>query len=109
MGPIVPSGLSGSSPIVLSPAPVIGVLVVAGSFPCTRGLAHIVSEQVMATDAKSNAAANLLRLGFIDFSLGLGFWFPRPCGVLFFAAEQMCFCPVKRKWRLKPAKFLSPR
>ena len=27
----------------------------------------------MATHAKSKAAANLLRLGFIDFSLGFGF------------------------------------
>jgi hypothetical protein len=32
-----------------------------------------VSEQVMATHAKSKMAADLLRLGFIDFSLG--FWF----------------------------------
>jgi hypothetical protein len=35
----------------------------------------MVSEQMMATHAKSKIAANLLRLGFIDFFLVLGF----PC------------------------------
>ena len=65
----------------------------------------MVSEQMMAAHAKSKMAANLLRLGFIDFSLGLGFWFLRPCGVSFFAAAQMCFYRVKRKPRPKPAKF----
>ena len=68
-------------------------------------VAHIVSEQVMATHAKSKMAANLLRLGFIDFSFGFGFWFLRPCGVSFLAAAQMCFYWVKRKPRLKPAMF----
>ena len=33
----------------------------------------MVSEQMMATDAKSKMAANLLRLGFIDVFLVLGF------------------------------------
>jgi hypothetical protein len=33
----------------------------------------MVSEQMMATHAKSKMAANLLRLGFIDFFLVLGF------------------------------------
>ena len=67
----------------------------------------MVSEKVMTADAKSKAAANLLRLGFIDFS----FWFfgfsVYICVGLFLAAVQMCFCWVKRKPRPKPAKFLS--
>ena len=108
MGPIFPSGLSGSSPIVLSAAPVIGLLLIAGSFPCARGLAHIVSEQVMATNAKSKAAANLLRLGFIEFPLGFGFSVFISVRRLFLAAAQMCFCWIKRKPRFKPAKFLGP-
>jgi hypothetical protein len=90
----------------LNGAPVAGVLPVSAAASCPGVVAHIVSEQVMAAHAKSKAAANLLRLGFIDFSLGLGFWFLRPCGVSFFAAAQMCFYRVKRKPRPKPAKFL---
>jgi hypothetical protein len=66
----------------------------------------MVSEQMMATHAKSKMAANLLRLGFIDFS----FWFfgfsVYICVGLFLAAVQMCFCWVKRKPRPKPARFL---
>jgi hypothetical protein len=69
--------------------PVDDVLLVPGTL-CTAGLAHMVSEQVMATDAKSKARANFLRLGFIDFSLGFGlsvftwvrrlsFWQPHKC------------------------------
>jgi len=43
---------------------------------CAVGLPHIVTVQVMATDAKSNAAANLLRFPFIDvFLLVFGFAF----------------------------------
>jgi hypothetical protein len=66
-------------------------LVVPGTL-CTAGLAHIVSEQVMATHAKSKMAANLLRLGFIDFALGLEFSVFRFARRLMLAAAQMCFC-----------------
>ena len=65
----------------------------------------MVSEQMMAAHAKSKMAANLLRLGFIDF-LGLGFSV-YICVGLFLAAVQTCFCPIKRKPRSKPAMFLS--
>ena len=68
---IPPSGLLGSSPIALSDVPFTGALLTASPFPCTRGLAHIVREQLMAKDAKSKATANFLRFRFIDFFL----WF----------------------------------
>jgi hypothetical protein len=55
--------------------PLAGVLLTVSSFPCTRGLAHIVREQLMATDAKSKVAANFLTFGFIDVFL-LIFGFP---------------------------------
>ena len=69
----------------------------------------MVSEQMMAAHAKSKMTANLLRLGFIIF-LVLGFSV-YICVGLFLAAVQMCFCPVKRKPRLKPARFFlrTPR
>jgi hypothetical protein len=59
----------------------------------------------MATHAKSKMAANLLRLGFIDFFLGFGFLVSISVRRSFLAAAQMCFCWVKRKPRLKPANF----
>jgi hypothetical protein len=42
---------------------------------CPGVVAHNVSEQVVATHAKSKAAADLLRLGFIDFLWVWSFWF----------------------------------
>jgi hypothetical protein len=45
----------------------------------------------MATHAKSKMAANLLRLGFIDFFSGLGFWFLRPWGRLVFGSRTNVF------------------
>jgi len=69
----------------------------------------MVSEQMMATHAKSKMAANLLRLGFIDF-LFLVFRFSvYICVGLFLAAVQTCFCPIKRKPRSKPAMFFIAR
>ena len=60
----------------------------------------------MATHAKSKMAANRLRFGFIEFPLSFGFSvFYLRAASLFLAAAQMCFCWVKRKPRLKPAKF----
>ena len=68
----------------------------------------MVSEQMMAAHAKSKMAANLLRLGFIDFFLVLRFSV-YICVGLFLAAVQMCFCPVKRKPRSKTRQvFLLP-
>ena len=59
-------------PLRVNGAPVAGVLPVSAAASCPGVVAHIVSEQVMAAHAKSKVAANLLRLGFIDFSFG--FW-----------------------------------
>src|SRR5262249_10445362 len=53
-------------------APVAGVLPTSAAASCPGVVAHIVSEQVMTTDAKSKAAASLFRLRFID--VFLGFW-----------------------------------
>ena len=66
----------------------------------------MVSEQMMTAHAKSKAAANLLRLGFIDFFGSRVQCLPlrKACSL---AAVQMCFFWVKRKPRPKPAKFLS--
>jgi hypothetical protein len=93
----------------LGASPIAPVLPRAAGSPVTVGVAHMVSEKVMTADAKSKAAANLLRLGFIDFS----FWFfgfsVYICVGLFLAAVQMCFCPIKRKSRLKPAMFFIAR
>src|ERR1041384_6648247 len=92
---------------MMNGAPVDDVWPVSAAASCPGVVAHIVSEQVMATHAKSKMAANLFRLCFIDFSLGwvLMFRFLRPCGVSFLAAAQMCFRWVKRKSRFKPANF----
>jgi hypothetical protein len=49
-------------------APVVDVLLMPAAL-CAGGLAHIVREQVMATDAKSKAAANFLKFRFIDVFL----------------------------------------
>jgi hypothetical protein len=46
-------------------APVIGGIPLLGAFPCPVGLAEIVKEEVMAADAKSKMAANLLSFRFI--------------------------------------------
>jgi len=92
-------------PVRVDGLPVAGVFPVSAAASCPGVVAHIVSEQVMATHAKSKMAANLLRLGFIAFSLDFGFLVSTSVRRLFFAAAQMCFCPIKRKPRLKPAKF----
>jgi len=44
-----------------------GILPLSAIASCPGVVAHIVSEQVMAKHTKSKMAANLLRLGFIDF------------------------------------------
>ena len=55
--------------------PGVDVLLMPAAL-CTGGLAHIVREQLMATDAKSKVAANFLRFRFIDvFHLVPGFPF----------------------------------
>src|SRR5215475_4492681 len=66
-------------PLRLNGAPVAGVLPVSAAASCPGVVAHMVSEQVMAAHAKSKAAANLLRLGFMNFSFGFwvfGFYIP---------------------------------
>src|SRR5262245_56709476 len=70
------------------------VLPRAGASPVTVGVAHMVREQVIATHAKSKMAANLLRLGFIEFFLVLGFSV-YICVGLFLAAVQNVFLPGK--------------
>ena len=82
-----------------------GILPLSAAASCPGVVAHIVKEQVMAKHTKSKMAANLLRLGFIDFSLAFGFLVSTSVRRLFLAAAQMCFCWVKRNLRLKPAKF----
>jgi hypothetical protein len=70
---------------VLNVVPVTGALLTASPFPCTRGLAHIVREQLIATDAKSKVAANFLTFRFIDvFLLVFGF----PFRVMFVIRHQ---------------------
>src|SRR5258705_6557491 len=89
--------------------PVDDVLLVPGTL-CTAGLAHIVSEQVMATHAKSKMAANLylLRFGFIDFSLGFGFLVSTSVRCLLFGSRTNVFLLCKAETAVKTRQvFLS--
>jgi hypothetical protein len=57
--------------------------------------------------APSNAIRKRIRVCFIDvFSFYIfDFMLLHLSSASFLRAAQMCFCPVKRKSRLKPAKF----
>jgi hypothetical protein len=82
-------------------APVAGVLPVSAEASCPGVVAHIVREQVMATHVKSKMAANLLRLGFIDFSLGLEFSVFTSARCLIFGSRTNVFLSGKAESAVK--------
>jgi len=65
----------------------------------------MVSEQMMAAHAKSKMAANLLRLGFIDFSLGFGFLVSTSVRRLLFGSRTNVFLLGKAKIAVKTRQF----